>query len=92
MDLIDRQRLKDDIAVLFERNEKLIDEWLANCVDDVIDEQPTVDAVPMVRCKDCQYWERDVIFQDGWCRGKRQGDPKWFCADGERRTDDAEVH
>lgn len=43
MDLIDRQRLKDDIAVLFERNEKLIDEWLANCVDDVIDEQPSAD-------------------------------------------------
>ena len=42
-DLIDRQRLKDDIAVLFERNEKLIDEWLANCVDDVIDEQPSAD-------------------------------------------------
>lgn len=44
-DLISREKLKDDIAVLLERNDKLIDEWLANCIDDVIDEQPTVDAV-----------------------------------------------
>ena len=43
-DLISREKLKDDIAVLLERNDKLIDEWLANCIDDVIDEQPTVDA------------------------------------------------
>jgi hypothetical protein len=45
MPYIDRDKLKDDIAVLFERNEELIDEWLANCVDDVIDEQPTADVV-----------------------------------------------
>lgn len=45
-DLISREKLKDDIAVLLERNDKLIDEWLANCIDDVINEQPTVDAVP----------------------------------------------
>ena len=51
---------------------------------------PVVDAVEVVRCKDCKYWERDVIFQDGWCRGTRRGDPNWFCADGERR-EDAEI-
>ena len=47
-DLISREKLKDDIAVLLERNDKLIDEWLANCIDDVIDEQPTVDLKPHV--------------------------------------------
>ena len=41
----------------------------------------------VVRCKDCKYWEYDVIFSDGWCRGKHQGNPSWFCADGERRED-----
>ena len=45
------------------------------------------DAEPVVRCKDCKYWEYDVIFSDGWCRGKHQGNPSWFCADGERRED-----
>lgn len=49
---------------------------------------PTIDAVPVVRCKDCKYWERDAIFNEGWCRGKRQDNSDWFCADGERREDD----
>ena len=40
----------------------------------------------IVRCKDCEHWEYDVIFQDGWCRVRRQGNPEWFCADGERRS------
>lgn len=44
----------------------------------------------LVRCKDCKHWERDVIFSDGWCRGKHQGDPDWFCADGERREDETD--
>lgn len=48
-----------------------------------------LEAVPstIVRCRDCKHWEYDVIFQDGWCRGKHQGNPDWFCADGERRND-----
>ena len=40
--LIDCETLKDDIAVLLERNKKLIDEWLAYAIDDVIDEVPTI--------------------------------------------------
>lgn len=55
--------------------------------DTIVDVQPTVDAEPVVRCQDCKYWEYDVIFSDGWCRGKHQGNPSWFCADGERRED-----
>ena len=47
--------------------------------------------VRVVRCKDCEHWERDVIFKDGWCRGKRQGNPNFYCADGERR-EDGEIH
>ena len=43
--------------------------------------------IEIVRCKDCKHWERDVVFSDGWCRGKHQGNPDWFCADGERREE-----
>lgn len=49
-----------------------------------LEELPTIDAVEVVRCRECKWWERDAIFADGWCRGKRQGNPEWFCADGER--------
>lgn len=43
------------------------------------------EARPVVLCRGCKYWEYDVIFADGWCRGKHQGNPNWFCADGEKR-------
>ena len=58
-DLISKEKLKDDIAVLLERNDKLIDEWLADCIDDVIDEQPTVDAEPVKHGR----WIED---SEGW--------------------------
>ena len=61
-------------------------------------EQPTVDAVPVVRCKDCK-WFKSGIDIDGKpftkCIGANESvrtyghtAPDWFCADGERRTDD----
>lgn len=57
-----------------------------------IEETPTVDAVQVVRCKDCKYF-------DCWGpKGKETFDcirfleappitPEWYCADGERRED-----
>lgn len=53
----------------------------------LLDDAPTVDAVEVVRCEDCKHWERDVIFKDGWCRGKRQYEDD-FCSHGERRKAD----
>lgn len=73
-DTIDLERVSDTIC-----------QWQAQ---EAIDDTPTADVVPVVRCKDCKHWRRDVIFQDGWCRGRHQPNPNWFCADGERRTDD----
>ena len=52
----------------------------------VIFRLPPADVRPVVRCKDCKHWEYDVIFRDGWCRGKRQGNPEWYCADWDSRT------
>ena len=55
-----------------------------------LDEQPTVDAVEVVRCKDCIYFHETV---DGYtsCMSYRGIDfprPYDFCYYGERRTDD----
>lgn len=55
-----------------------------------IEDFPAADVVPVVRCKDCKYWEHDVIFFEGWCRGKRQGNPMWYCADGLRMDGEEE--
>lgn len=52
---------------------------------------PTVDAVPVVRCKDCSYWDttyscnevhKCVIHQE-WFK------PNYYCAEGERRDNSA---
>ena len=51
-----------------------------------------IDAVEVVRCKDCEHHIKAPKTTDVWCErvdGLLQGD--WFCADGERR-EDAEIH
>lgn len=53
-------------------------------VFDLIDEQPTIDAVPVVRCKDCKHrdagnglcegrgWPMQLVPDDGFCdKGER---------------------
>ena len=42
---------------------------------------PTIDAVPVVRCKDCKY------FKTRLCENEDNYDD-WFCADGERKGGD----
>lgn len=55
-----------------------------------IEAAPTVDAVPVVRCKDCKYHEDEEIGMvycpnalGGWVA------ENWFCADGERKEGQA---
>ena len=54
---------------------------------------PGADVVPVVRCKDCKYWDMDwepvnapkgdhFCSQIGLC-----AEGEWFCADGERREE-----
>lgn len=53
--------------------------------------KPTVDAVPVVRCKDCKhcYAEGFVNVRNVCEKHYDFGnvDDDWFCADGERRTE-----
>lgn len=62
-------------------------EWFA--VEDAVENAPTVDAVPVVRCKDCKY-----CYAEGFVNVRNvcekhydfgNVDDDWFCADGERR-------
>lgn len=70
-----------------------IGEWVrADALDDCIveiGEQPTVDAEPVVRCKQCGQWDdsSEGRYVGGWCfcdRLQMSTSPDWFCADGER--------
>lgn len=52
----------------------------------LLEKQPTIDAVEVVRCKDCKHYRK--IDSGGICvmlaREEKMTDD-WFCADGERR-------
>ena len=61
--------------------------WTDNKVLAWIDHAPTVDAVPVVRCKDCKHCQYDEMFGDRWCNGSRVHADS-FCSDGERRDSD----
>ena len=54
---------------------------------DVILNAPTVDAVPVVRCADCAYWDKtDTEMGRCWCTMLESFTwENFFCADGERR-------
>ena len=63
---------------------------LIPCVNRALDDSPTIDAVPVVRCKDCKYHEDEEIGMV-YCPNALGGwvGENWFCADGERKEGQA---
>lgn len=49
-----------------------------------LSEMPTVDAVPVVRCKDCTF-HNEINCPQYYRRNELPND--WFCADGDRISD-----
>ena len=69
----------------------------ADCRDDCaanIKNLPHVDAVPVVRCKDCVFWNRERISCEGLARcntgetGIRYRNRNDFCSRGVKKEDD----
>ena len=55
-------------------------------LDDAIDRVPTVDAVEVVRCKDCIYYHKELGYGFGQCsKCNLMPYPDDFCSYGERR-------
>ena len=48
---------------------------------------PSADVVQVVRCKDCERSEYDVVFESYWCKLKRLVKPDDFCSYGKRREE-----
>ena len=58
-----------------------------DAISQLVQKTPTVDAVEVVRCKDCRKWEYDENFS-GWCtEWRRRTLGNHFCSygDGERK-------
>ena len=70
---------------------RYMDRMLAHVLAEV-DTAPTVDAVPVVRCRDCKH--RDPEDKKCDCGHailwQLPRDDDWFCADGERRDDETD--
>ena len=61
---------------------------LFDMVCDDIEESPTVDAVEVVRCRECKYSHEDEIFGNRWCDshlGCRKVKDDGYCYLGERK-------
>jgi hypothetical protein len=91
MRLIDADALRADYLTKYDTDEFAFD----NCYpwwqfSKAIADAPTVDAVPVIRCRDCNNRECEgregliVCGIDGTSHTK-----DWFCADGERRSTNA---
>ena len=52
---------------------------------ETINEQPTIDAVPVIRCKDCKWYEFDEKLHCGLPHGVRLKDD--YCSDAERKEE-----
>lgn len=91
--LIDADKLASDLLERWHTADKeaesLISAAMANVVTPILASQPTVDAVPVTRCRECKYskplhgdkrlcflWDEDGIdvFEDGYCN---YSDPTW---------------
>lgn len=48
---------------------------------------PAADVAPVVRCKECKHYQKDMLFGNAYCDG-RQIKPDDFCSYGERRDTD----
>lgn len=56
-----------------------------------VNKLPTVDAVPVVRCKECKMWNTEWNHEAGDCycyKFFQFTDPDFFCAAGKRREAD----
>ena len=86
MRLIDADELKLDLKWLEE-----YDPPVYHDVVSTIDEMPTVDAVEVVRCKDCKWYKRKYpwngnIYECSYLEAPMDDDD--FCSWGERREDE----
>ena len=61
-----------------------------NEIEKLIQSQPTIDAVPVVRCAECKYLDEDLAIGewDGSCRfwNTHSVTYSWFCSQGEKKV------
>lgn len=87
--LIDIDRLCNDLAkrwsIADKKKEDTIRAVMADVVTPIVVSQPPVDAVPVVRCKDCKFFYQ-MTAETGICElGCPHLGNDGFCSEGERK-------
>lgn len=96
MRLIDADKLKADVVSWKNCYNGFSDTYDKTMIIDTIDEQPTIDAVPVVRCGECEYYfpykNYDGRILGYHCQAPNQQtdflEPTHYCGFGERRADE----
>ncbi len=82
---IDADALKKRVSEL------IVPDWTRTLIRSWLDSEPTIDAVPVVRCAQCKWWWK----ANGLCTHPKhchdnvcvhECGKDYFCADGERRN------
>ena len=79
MRLIDADAMVADLLTVDPKYKTMID-WCRR----VLEAQPTVDAVPVIRCRDCKYW-RKTKKQCGYTYLLPQFEAEEYCSRAERK-------
>lgn len=92
MDLIDRQAAIQAVMDLPDCPNGYSDTYDKACIVGMLEEVPSIDAVEVVRCKDCKYFDSGtdedgkLFFKClGWVYGGTSEDD--FCSHGDRKGD-----
>ena len=90
MRLIDADALIEDLELLAKHEESFRQSVILGVVH-TIKARRTIDAVKIVRCKDCKHWHKDTVFCDYMSYGEASERVNWyaddFCSYGERKID-----
>lgn len=96
MRLIDADRFERVLMAM--PDDELCEDCCYNVVNK-LDEAPAIEAEPVVRCKDCKWWDKKHDSPYGYCHACKHGHRSehweiniyriykgdWYCADGERK-------
>lgn len=91
MRLIDADALKPLLREYCVDGDEVVAKWYDIMgIDEVVDRAPTVDAVPVVWCKDCKWWTKQEKSIQGRCAlNGTYPTGGWYCANGERKDDES---
>ena len=89
MRLIDADKIGFTEFELFMISQEKEDKWkyAYQAISEKISRAPTVDAVPVVRCMECKYWDNSVPICEYCPMIDKACNSDFYCAYGERRTE-----